>query len=40
MSAYGIIGVTPWRNGGVSTGKRQFPAWKREVNVYNKLLPS
>ena len=21
-------------------GKRQFPAWKREVNAYNKLLPS
>ena len=40
MQSYGIIGVTLWRNGGVSTGKRQFPAWKREVNVYNKLLPS
>jgi hypothetical protein len=62
MQSYGIIGVTLWRNFGISTGKRQypyvetvvscrgncnfqcrkrqFPAWKREVNVYNKLLPS
>ena len=25
VQSYGIIGVTPWRNGGVSTGKRQYP---------------
>ena len=25
MQSYGIIGVTLWRNGGVSTGKRQYP---------------
>ena len=24
----------------LSAGKRQFPAWKREVNAYNKLFPS
>ena len=40
MQSYGIIGITLWRNDSVSTGKRQFPAWKREVNVYNKLLHS
>ena len=25
MQSYGIIGGTLWRNGGVSTGKRQYP---------------
>ena len=25
MQSYGIIGVTLWRNGGVSAGKRQYP---------------
>ena len=40
MQSYGIIGVTLWIICGVSAGKRQFPAWKREVNAYNKLFPS
>ena len=25
MQSYGIIGVTLWRNFGISTGKRQYP---------------
>ena len=25
VQSYGIIGGTLWRNGGVSTGKRQYP---------------
>ena len=40
MQSYGIIGVTPWRNGGVSTGKRQYPYVETVIsNAGNESSP-
>ena len=41
MSAYGIIGVTLWRNDSVSTGKRQYPYVETVVScLRNSRFPT